>query len=64
MSAAQIEAFQHSDSKKADKSQKSLMLTDQRFKNTKSGVVGVQRDSMLENELHLLVLISLQTCLF
>lgn len=30
-------------------------LTDQRFNGTKTGLIGFQRDSMLDNELHLLV---------
>lgn len=29
--------------------------TDQRFSSTKTGVVGLQRESMLKNELHYLV---------
>ena len=29
--------------------------TDQRFSQTKTGVVGLQRESMLKNELHYLV---------
>jgi hypothetical protein len=48
MSAAQVESIE-----KLEK--RSHLTTDQRFKSTKSGLVGVQRDTMLENELHLLV---------
>jgi hypothetical protein len=34
------------------------MRTDQRFRYTKTGPIGLQRDTMLQNELHHLVIIS------